>query len=122
MAKNNFPSENVTRYDAKARWDEGILEDIFRPQLSDAIFRGDTIKLEWLPVDGYPTLTVLTNKEGSTYIGQSVWASGTQVTETAVVEGTLYSNEHGHLLVGEERWSSGKSDWFIVQLCNGRSV
>jgi hypothetical protein len=123
MSKKKLASETVTQYDARAAWDYGVLDDHFESQIPQAIFRGETIVIDWPPsIAGETTHTVLTRTAGSKYRGQSIWASRTPKEKEAVVEAVLYSNELGHVLVGEERWLSGYVDFFVVQFSNGRTV
>ena len=122
MSKQESPVKSVTHFDAVCKWDYGELVDLFATSVPKVIFRDDTIVIDWAPVDGALTHTVLTRSADGKYTGQSVWAARTPREQTATVEAVLYSSEQGHMLVGEEKWSSGDEDWFVIQLRNGRAM
>lgn len=116
MAKTIGDLSAAIRYDAQAAWEYGELNEHFRTKITDAVIRDNEISIDWPPVEGAATQTILRRTAGSNYVGRSVWASGTSQEDESTVEAVLYSNQSGHILVGQETWRiSGKTDWFVVQ-------
>lgn len=116
------PSVEATAYEATAAWAYGMLSDHLREHLKQAIIREDSIALDWGVSEGATTTTELRKIRGSTFKGDSVWASGTPDELRAVVHAVLYSSDAGHILMGNEEWSDGRMDWFVVHLFNGRTI
>jgi len=103
-------------------WEYETLSDRLQWRLTQAIIRPDAIALDWGVIEGGTATTELKKAQGSTFEGYSFWAYGTPDGQKATVRATLYSNETGHILIGEETLPTGKVDWFIVHLFNGRPI